>query len=200
MGSIMIDSRLVSRVWQGTALRGVLAILFGIMALILTRQTLLVLVYVFGAFALVSGVIELVTAVQAGELHARWGWLAFAGIIGVAAGVVSFVWPTITALAMVFLIAAWALVTGVAEIVFSMAWPDLVEYPWLAALSGVLSVAFGILLAVWPHSGAIALTWLVGVYAILYGLSLLYHAYRVRAATHEGRSFLGGRHHAPAAS
>lgn len=196
----MTESTRVSRIWWGMALRGILAICFGIVALIFTRQTLLALVYIFGAFALISGVIELATAVRAGELHARWGWLAFAGCIGVAAGVVSFVWPTITALAMVFLIAAWALVTGVAEIVFSMAWPDLAEHAWLAALSGVLSVAFGILLAVWPHSGAVALTWLVGVYAILYGFTLLFHAYRLQATTHDVQAFLDRRHHLPAAS
>lgn len=196
----MTESQLVARVWRGTALRGVLAICFGIVALIFTRQTLLALVYVFGAFALITGILELATAVRAGELHARWGWLAFAGIVGVAAGVICFVWPTITALAMVFLIAAWAIVSGVAEIVFALAWPDLFEHAWLGVLAGVLSVAFGILLAVWPHAGAIALTWLVGIYAILYGLVVLYHAYRLRAVAHEGGSLLGRGHSAPTTS
>ena len=195
-----MDTKIVSRIWWALVLRGVLAILFGIIALIFTGQTLLVLVYVFGAFALISGITEIVTAVRAGEAHLRWGWLAVAGIVGVAAGIVSFVWPGITALALLFLIAAWALVTGVAEIVFALAWPDTLARPWLAALSGALSVVFGILLVVWPRSGVIALTWLVGIYAIIYGATRLYYAYRLQALRHEIRSPFGRGHGAPAAS
>ena len=195
-----MDAKLASRIWQGVALRGVLAILFGIVALIFTGQTMLVLVYVFGAFALLSGIVELVTAVRAGEAHLRWGWLAFAGIVGIAAGIVSFIWPGITALALVFLIAAWAMVSGVAEIAFALAWPDTLAHPWLAALSGALSVAFGILLARWPRSGVIALTWLVGIYAIVYGCTQLYYAYRLQAFGHEMRSLFSKGHRPQAAS
>ena len=195
-----MDSKTVSRIWWAIALRGILAILFGIVALIFTGQTLLALVYVFGAFALISGIMEIVAAVRAGEAHLRWGWLAFAGIVGVAAGIVSFVWPGITALALLFIIAAWALISGVAEIVFALSWPDTLAHPWLAALSGALSVVFGILLVVWPRSGVIALTWLVGIYAIIYGASQLYYAFRLQALRHELRSLFGRGHRTPAAS
>jgi uncharacterized membrane protein HdeD (DUF308 family) len=195
-----MDSKVVSRIWWAVALRGILAVLFGIMALIFTGQTLLVLVYVFGAFALIAGMSQIVTAVRAGEAHLRWGWLAFAGIISVAAGIVAFVWPGITALALLFLIAAWALITGVAEIVFALSWPDTLAQPWLAALSGALSVVFGILLVVWPRSGVIALTWLVGIYAILYGISQLYYLFRLQGLRREVRQTFGPGHGAPAAS
>jgi uncharacterized membrane protein HdeD (DUF308 family) len=195
-----VDTKIVSRTWWALVLRGVLAIVFGIIALIFTGQTLLVLVYVFGAFALISGITEIVTAVRAGEAHMRWGWLAVAGIVGVAAGIVSFVWPGITALALLFLIAAWALVSGVAEIVFALAGPDTLAHPWLAALSGALSVVFGILLVVWPRSGVIALTWLVGIYAIIYGVTQFYYAYRLQAMRHEVRSLFGRGHGTPATS
>src|SRR5260370_32397499 len=123
---------------------------------------------------------EIVTAVRAGEEHLRWGWLAVAGIAGVLAGIVSFVWPGITALALLFVIAAWAIISGVAEIVYAMSWPDTLAHPWLAALSGALSIVFGFLLVVWPRSGVIALTWLVGIYAILYGATQLYYAFRLQ--------------------
>jgi len=189
-----VDSKLVSRIEWALVLRGILAIVFGIVALLFARQTLLALVYVFGAFALLSGLLDIIAAVRAGEAHLRWGWLAFAGIVGVAAGIISFVWPSITALAVVFLVAAWAIVTGIAEIAFALAWPDTLWHPWLAALAGVLSIVFGFLLVMWPHSGAIALTWLVGIYAILYGAAQLYYAYRVHTFGHEVRWLLGRDH------
>jgi uncharacterized membrane protein HdeD (DUF308 family) len=158
------------------------------------------LVYVFGAFALLSGLMEIVTAVRAGEAHLRWGWLAVAGVAGVAAGIVSFVWPGITALALLFVIAAWAIVSGVAEIAFALSWPDTLAHPWLGVLSGALSVVFGILLVVWPRSGVIALTWLVGIYAIIYGATQLYYAYRLQALQREVRSFFDQSHGTPATS
>jgi uncharacterized membrane protein HdeD (DUF308 family) len=176
-----MDTKIVSRIWWSLALRGVLAILFGILAFFYTGQTLLALVYVFGVFALLNGIVAIVAAVRAGEAHLRWGLLAFSGIVGVAAGIVSFVWPGLTALAVVFLVASWAIITGVAEIAAALALPDMLPQPWLAGISGALSVVFGVLLAVWPRSGAITLTWLLGIYAIIYGAMQLYNAYRLRA-------------------
>jgi uncharacterized membrane protein HdeD (DUF308 family) len=175
-----MDAKIVSRVWWSIALRGVLAILFGIVALFYTGQTLLALVYVFGVFAVLSGISALVAAVRAGEAHQRWGWLAASGLLSMAAGVVAFVWPGITALAAVLLVAAWAIVTGIMEIAFAVALPDTLAHSWLAGLAGALSVVFGLLLAVWPRAGAVTLTWLVGIYAIIYGATVLYYAYRLR--------------------
>ncbi len=180
-----MQSKFVSHVWWSLAIRGVLAILFGIVALIYTSQTLLALVFVFGVFAVLSGISSLVTAVRAGEVHQRWGWLAVSGVLSIAAGVVAFVWPGITALAFVYLIAAWAIVTGVAEIAFALALPDTLAHPWLAVLSGCLSVLFGILLAALPGAGALAITWVIGIYAIAYGAVLLYYAYRLQALRRE---------------
>lgn len=189
-----MDTKTVSRIWWAMALRSALAIVFGVVALIFTGATLLALVYVFGAFVLLSGLLEIVAAVRAGEAHRRWGWLAVAGIVGVVAGIVSFVWPGITALAFVYVVAAWALISGVAEIAFALAWPDTLAHPWLAALSGALSVLFGFLLAVWPRSGAITLTWLLGIYAVAYGVVALYYAYRLQALRREAQSLRGKNH------
>ncbi len=175
-----MDSKLVSRIWWILGLSGALAVVFGLVALFRPGKTILALVYVFGAFAVLSGLSLIVAAVRAGEAHRRWGWLAVSGIVGVAAGIVSLVWPGITALSLVFLIASWAIITGIAQIAFALQWPDTLPHPWLASLSGILSVVFGILLLVWPRSGAIALTWLLGIYAIAYGATLLYYAFRLQ--------------------
>ncbi|HEV8193491.1 MAG TPA: HdeD family acid-resistance protein [Ktedonobacterales bacterium] len=183
-----MDSKIVSRIWWSLAIRGVLAILFGIVAFFYTGQTLLALVYVFGVFAVLSGIATLIAAVRAGEAHQRWGWLAVSGILSVAAGIVAFAWPGLTALAVVYLVAAWAILTGGAEIAFALAFPDTLAHPWLAGLSGLFSVLFGLLLAVWPRAGAITLTWLVGIYAIAYGVTMLYYAYLLQGMRNDARS------------
>lgn len=178
---IGMDTTIASRIQWWLGLRGALAIVFGILAFFYTGQTLLALIFVFGVFAVISGVTTLVTAVRAGEAHMRWGWLAASGILSVAAGVAAFVWPGFTALAFVYLVAAWAIFTGMAEIVFAMAMPGTLAHPWLAGISGLLSVIFGVLLGVWPRSGAVTLTWLLGIYAIAYGASLIYYAFVLRS-------------------
>lgn len=183
-----MDSKIIERIWWAIAVRGVLAILFGLVALFFTRTTLLALVYVFGTFAILSGITAIIVAVRAGEAHYRWGWLAFSGGVGVVLGLVSFVWPGITALAFVYLVAIWAIVIGVAEIAFALHWPDTLAHPVLATLAGALSVVFGILLAVRPRAGAVTLTWLIGIYAILYGATLVYYAFRLQGLRHEVQS------------
>jgi uncharacterized membrane protein HdeD (DUF308 family) len=193
-----MDSKIVSRIWWSLVLRGVLAILFGIVAFFYTGQTLLALVYVFGVFAVLSGLLSLVMAVRSGEAHQRWGWLAASGLLSVAAGVVAFVWPGLTALSVVLLVAAWAIVTGIMEIVFALAHPDTLAHPWLAGLSGAFSVVFGLLLVVWPRAGAVSLTWLLGIYALLYGATLLYYANRLQALRSAALALLGGSSAPPA--
>jgi uncharacterized membrane protein HdeD (DUF308 family) len=177
-----MDAKIVSGIWWSLVIRGVLAILFGLVTFFYTGQTITALIYVFGVFALLSGAVTLVAAVRTGEAHRRWGWLATSGLIGVAAGVVSLVNPNATALAFMYLVAAWAILSGVAEVAFALALPQTLAHPWLEALSGALSVLFGVLLAVWPKSGETALIWLIGIYAILYGASMLYHAFLLQAA------------------
>lgn len=189
-----MDSKIASRIWWSLVIRGVLAIVFGIVALIYTGQTLLSLVLVFGVFAVLSGIASLVAAVRAGEAHQRWGWLAVSGLLSIAAGVMTFVWPGITALAFVLLIAAWAIFTGVMEITFALALPETLAHPWLMGFSGLLSVVLGIVLAVWPRAGAVSLTWLVGIYAIAYGATLLYYAYRTRGVQSTVEALSGARH------
>jgi uncharacterized membrane protein HdeD (DUF308 family) len=176
-----MDAKIVSGIWWSLVIRDILAILFGIVAFFYTGQTLVALVYVFGVFALLSCIAMIIAAVRAGEAHQRCGWLAASGLLGVAAGVVSFVWPNPTAVAFVYLVAAWAILSGVSEIAFALALPETLAHPFWASLSGALSVLFGVLLVVWPKSGATALVWLIGIYAIAYGLTMPYYAFLLQA-------------------
>jgi uncharacterized membrane protein HdeD (DUF308 family) len=181
----MLDA--LTQRWWVVALRGVAAVIFGILALVWPAITLGALVLLFGAYALVDGVCALWTAATGGPAASgRRPWLVLEGVAGVAAGIVTFVWPDITALALLAVIAAWALVTGVLEIVGAVRLRREIEGEWLMVLSGVLSVVFGILLIINPAAGALAVTWLIGAYAIVFGAVLLGLAMRLyRLRQHE---------------
>ena len=179
----MSETTLHARMAWAVAARGLLALLFGGVALIFTRATLFALVVTFGVFALLSGVASLVAAFHAQRLHRRWGWLVASGALSLIAGVVSLVWPGLTVVAMVYLVASWAVLTGVAESVFAIRSPGAAAPVWLLGLCGALSVVFGFLLAIWPGVGALTLTVLVGDFALIYGVLLLATAYRLRLAS-----------------
>lgn len=170
----------LTRYWWAVVLRGAAAILFGIMALIWPDITLIVLVALFGAYVLVDGIISLATAIAGSRGRGRRGWLVFEGIVSVLLGVLTFLWPDITALVLLWVIAAWALVTGVLEIVAAVRLRREIRGEWLLALGGVLSVLFGILLIVWPAAGALAVVFLIGIYAIMFGAALVGLGLRLR--------------------
>jgi uncharacterized membrane protein HdeD (DUF308 family) len=171
----------ISRYWWAVALRGVLAMAVGVTALIWPTATLSVLVLLFGVYALVDGVVTAGTALFGGSPAAgRRGWLLFAGVTGIAAGLVTLAWPGITALALLWLIAAWAIVTGAIEVVAAVKLRRELAHEWLIALCGIVSVAFGLSLAVRPGQGALAVIWLIGLFVILLGTSLLALAFRLR--------------------
>jgi uncharacterized membrane protein HdeD (DUF308 family) len=186
----MLDA--LTRNWGAVALRGVLAVIFGVLALIWPGLTLIVLVSLFGAFALIDGVTAVFTAVRGGAAAVRSrGWLAFEGIIGILAGLVAFFWPSITALALVWVIAAWAVVTGVLEIAAAIRLRKEIDGEWMLILTGVASVIFGVLLAALPGPGALTLVWLIGAYAIVFGVLELALAFRMRRLGHGGGQFAG---------
>jgi uncharacterized membrane protein HdeD (DUF308 family) len=171
----------LARNWWVVALRGVLGILFGVMAFLWPGITLAVLVIFFGAYALVDGIFALVAgATSAGE-NERWWVMVLQGLAGIAAGLVTFFWPGITAIALLAVIAAWAIVTGVLEIAAAVRLRKEIEGEWLLALSGICSVVLGLLLIVWPAAGALAFVWLVGSYAIISGILLIAVALRLRS-------------------
>jgi uncharacterized membrane protein HdeD (DUF308 family) len=149
--------------------RGIAAVLFGIIALVWPKMTLSALVFVFGLFAVISGITAVVAALRNTEFPG-WGWLLGEGILGILAGAIALAWPGITALAFLYLLAAWAILTGVFEVIAPLAYPMSGGRAVLTALTGVLSIIFGILIAAQPSSGLLAVVWLIGVYAILFGI------------------------------
>jgi uncharacterized membrane protein HdeD (DUF308 family) len=171
----------LTRYWWAVALRGAVALLFGLLALIWPGITVIVLVALFGAYALVDGAFALGTAIFGRRDGAGGrGWLVVEGIAGIAVGILTFAWPGVTALVLLWLIAAWALVTGVLEIVAAVRLRREIQGEWVLALSGVLSVLFGIVLIVWPAAGALAVVFLIAIYAIVFGVVLLALALRLR--------------------
>ena len=168
----------LSENWWVLLLRGLLAVLFGLIALFLPGMTLTVLVLVFGAYALVEGVFAVVAGIR-GTGGRRWV-LIIEGVLGVLAGIVALVWPGITALVLLYVIAFWAIFTGIAEVVAAIALRREIAGEWALILGGVLSVIFGIILAILPGAGLLSLVWLVGLYAILFGIALIVLAFRLR--------------------
>jgi uncharacterized membrane protein HdeD (DUF308 family) len=171
----------LSRNWWALALRGLAAILFGLAAFFLPGITLTALILLFGAFALVDGIFAIVAAVRAERHNARWWLLLAQGVFGVLLGILTFIWPGLTALVLLYFIAAWAILTGIFEVVGAIRLRQEIEGEWVLILSGVLSVIFGVVLAVLPGVGILALLWLIGAYAVAAGVLLIILAFRVRS-------------------
>ncbi|HEX6817581.1 MAG TPA: HdeD family acid-resistance protein [Ktedonobacterales bacterium] len=162
--------KILTRSWWAEVLEGVAAVIFGILAFIFPRTALVVLIALFGAFALVDGIFSIVEAAEGAAHHQSWIWPALRGIAGVAAGIITFVFPGITAIALLYVIAAWAIVTGIFEIVAAIQLRREVTNEWLLILAGALSVLFGIVLVLFgPGPGLLAVVWLIATYAILVG-------------------------------
>ena len=176
----------LARNWWALALRGLTAILFGIAALVVPHIALVVLIALFGAYALVDGVFAIVSALRAAERHLRWWPLLVEGLAGIVLGALTFVWPGVTALVLLYFIASWALVTGVFEIVAAIRLRQGITGEWLLWLSGVLSVVFGLLLIIFPGAGALTVVWLIGIYALVFGVLLVGLALRLRGQSPEG--------------
>jgi uncharacterized membrane protein HdeD (DUF308 family) len=187
----MLD--LLTRNWWLLVVRGVLGILFGILALVWPGVTIAALVLLFGAYAIVDGVATLYAAITGregadrGRRPASGGhrvWLAIEGLLGIGAGLVAFFWPGITALVLLWVIAFWAILTGVMEVAAAIRLRREINNEWLLGLAGVASVLFGILLLVLPGAGALALIWLIGIYALVFGVILIVLGLRLRGAGH----------------
>lgn len=159
--------------WWALVLRGIAAIAFGILAFVWPQITLTALVFLWGAYALVDGAFAIAAGIKTYGENKRWWLLLLEGILGVGAGIVAFVIPGITALILLILIAAWAIVTGVFEIIAAIQLRKEIKGEWLLALAGVASILFGVLLLFNPGAGALAVVWLIGAYAIVFGALLI---------------------------
>jgi uncharacterized membrane protein HdeD (DUF308 family) len=189
----VVDVDSLSRNWWAVSLRGLAGILFGIITFIAPGISLAALVLLFGAYAFADGVLAIVTAIRR-RGNDRWGMLLLEGLVGVAAGVLTLLWPGITALALLYVIAAWALVTGGFEIAAAIRLRKVITGEWILALSGILSMALGVLLIVAPGPGALAVVIWIGAYAFVFGVLLFALVLRLKglgSPRHRGQAAPG---------
>jgi uncharacterized membrane protein HdeD (DUF308 family) len=170
--------------WWLFTLRGIFGIIFGLVALIFPGPTMLSLVIVFSAYMLVDGVAGIISAARAIRRRDRWGLLVFEGLLDIAVGIVAFLWPGITVLAFVLLVAAWAIVSG--ALMTAAGFRLNVDHGrWWLVLGGLLSLAYGALLVATPLIGALVLTWWIGAYALAFGVALVIFSFKLRSRQHE---------------
>jgi uncharacterized membrane protein HdeD (DUF308 family) len=170
----------LKRNWGWIELRGVVAVIFGILALLWPGVTLAALVILWGAYALADGVFSLIAAFKVRDRGRPFWSLLIVGLLGIAAGIVTFLWPGMTALILLMFIAAWAFVMGIFQIVAAIRLRKEIENEWLLGLSGALSVIFGVLMFLQPGAGALAVVWIIGAYSILFGILLIVLGLRLR--------------------
>jgi uncharacterized membrane protein HdeD (DUF308 family) len=167
--------------WGWILLRGIVAVAFGVAAFVWPGLSLMMLVLLWAGYAIVDGGFTLAAALSARDHDAgsRW-WLGLAGGASLIAGVVAIAWPGMTAVVLLLLIASWAIASGVLEIWAAIYLRREIEGEWLLGLTGVLSIAFGVVLLAQPAAGALAVAWLIGAFAVLIGVSLMALAFRVK--------------------
>ncbi len=167
------------RSWWLLLLRGIAAVVFGVLTFAWPQISLLSLIIVYGAYALVDGVLAVVAAVRGGGLAPRW-WLALSGVLGIGAGAVAFVWPGLTALVLIYLIGFWSIMRGVLEVIGAIHLRKEIANEWTLAAAGILSILFGLILVFAPGPGALGLLWLIAAWAILFGALMIFVAFKVR--------------------
>lgn len=165
--------------WWMLLLRGIAAIIFGVLALTWPGMTLVTLILFYGAYVLVDGVLAIVAAITGGALMPRW-WLAIAGLLGIAAGVLTFSMPGLTAIVLLYFIAGWAIATGVLQIIGAIKLRKEIDNEWLLILGGILSVLFGVAMMAAPEAGALALITVIGIYAMIIGALLVALSLRLK--------------------
>lgn len=165
--------------WWAWAIRGAVAVLFGILALVLPGVTFGVLVILFGAWLMIDGILHLMIAGRPGVQHR--GWHIVDGFVGILLAIFAFVWPLSTGITLVYLVALWAVLTGISRIALAIRLHGSAAREWLIGLGGLLAVLFGIFIFFWPASGALAITLWIGIYAIFAGFVYLGTAFRMRS-------------------
>ena len=161
--------------WWVVLLRGILAILFGVMAFAWPGVTLAILVAFWGAYALIDGIFEVIAGVRG-----KWGSLVFLGLLGIAAGVITFFWPGITAITLIWVFAFWAIVAGVMQISAAIRLRKEIQGEWLWILSGLCTVLLGVLLMLYPGAAALSVVWLIASLAVAWGILLIMLALKLK--------------------
>jgi uncharacterized membrane protein HdeD (DUF308 family) len=171
----------LARRWWVFLVRGLAAIAFGILAFVAPGYGLWALVLAYGTYAIVDGTFNFSGALQRASQGRPWGSFVFEGIVSLAAGVAALVWPGISSLVLLVVISVWAIITGFSEVASAIRLRKHIRGEWLLALSGVLSVAFGVLLFIYPRAGALAVVFWIGAYAMIFGALLVGLSFRLRA-------------------
>jgi uncharacterized membrane protein HdeD (DUF308 family) len=167
--------------WWQIAVRGFIALIFGVLVLAWPGISLFIFAIIFGAFAFADGVLTLVAGINYKAGAGQRAWLFVRGICGIIVGLVTFFWPTVTEIALVLLIGAWALVTGVFELNFAFRSVKGTSTRWLFAVSGILSIILGVILLVRPIAAMLAVVWAIGAYAVIAGVVLIILGFRLRS-------------------
>jgi uncharacterized membrane protein HdeD (DUF308 family) len=173
--------RELTRNWWVFLIRGIAAILFGIAAFVWPGLTIAVLVLMFGAYALVDGIFAIIAGISARNQLGRWWMMIVVGLAGIVVGVLTFIQPGITALVLLYYIAAWAIITGIFQIISAIQLRKEIEGEWLLVLGGIASVIFGVILFIRPGEGALASIWIIGAYAVIFGILMIMLAFRLRS-------------------
>src|SRR5215208_3677117 len=173
-------ARSLSQNWWLVVLRGVLAILFGILAFVWPGVTWLTLIVMFGVYAIVDGIIAIVSGLSRSQETPRWWTFLIEGLLGIGAGIVALVWPEVTSLVLIYLIAGWAIITGILEIAAAIRLRNEISNEWLLGLGGLVSIGLGILLFLQPAAGGLAIIWTIAAYALIFGVLLVILGFRLR--------------------
>jgi uncharacterized membrane protein HdeD (DUF308 family) len=173
---------MLRKYWWTILLRGIIAVLFGIAAFVWPGITIVFLISLFGAYALLDGIISVVIGIAQYGQNERWWGILLQGICGIAVGLMTFLWPQITGLILLYFIAGWAILTGLFQIMAAIRLRKVISGEWLLGLSGAISVLFGITLFIYPAAGALAVIWMIGIFAILNGLLLIFLSLRIRSS------------------
>lgn len=176
----------LAKMWWLLALKGVFAILFGILILAWPGLTIGVLVIIYGVFALVGGILSMIISLFSIGKYSNWWVMFLEGVLGFIVGGIVLKWPAISLLLLVIIIGIWAIISGIAQIITAFFVRQQIKNEWLMALSGLISLLFGLLLFSWPISGIIVLSWLIGFYALLLGIFLIVFGFQVKTYLAKG--------------
>ena len=175
----------IARNWWVFLLRGIVAILFGVLAFLRPGITLEALILLFAFWALFDGILSLIGSIGAAEAKEPWWPLVLIGLLGIAAGILTFRYPGVTALALLFVIAFWSIFRGIIEIVAAVRLRELIQGEWWFILGGIASIAFGVLIVMYPGSGLLAVVWLIGLYAVIFGITQIMLGFRLKGVAAE---------------